>query len=211
MKIHLWQCRNLSYIKTIGACLKTRCRIFCYRKTYFHMENKAKIIFAPNSILHLNRSHYPSKYHTDGLLYLKENSVMEIRGRVAFGDGMKITLHSGSQCQLNDCVINNHCDIGIKSKLYIGAGTLIGDYCSIHDFDGHKIMNETGDFIEGISEIHIGRNVWIGEKVTILKGVSIGDNSIIGAGSLVTKDVPDGVLVVGNPCRILRENVFWKE
>ncbi len=53
--------------------------------------------------------------------------------------------------------------------------------------------------------IHIGNNVWIGANSVILPGVNIGDNSVIGAGSVVTKDIPSNVVAVGNPCRILRE------
>lgn len=52
--------------------------------------------------------------------------------------------------------------------------------------------------------IHIGRNCWIGAGVCILPGVTIGDNTVIGAGSVVTKDIPSGVVAVGNPCRVLR-------
>ncbi|HAT4244530.1 sugar O-acetyltransferase [Clostridium perfringens] len=53
--------------------------------------------------------------------------------------------------------------------------------------------------------IHIGNNVWIGANSVILPGVTIGDNSVIGAGSIVTKDIPSNVVAVGNPCRVLRE------
>ena len=53
--------------------------------------------------------------------------------------------------------------------------------------------------------IHIGNNVWIGANSVILPGVDIGDNSVIGAGSIVTKDIPSNVIAVGNPCRVLRE------
>ena len=53
--------------------------------------------------------------------------------------------------------------------------------------------------------IHIGNNVWIGANSVILTGVNIGDNSVIGAGSIVTKDIPSNVVAVGNPCRVLRE------
>ena len=51
----------------------------------------------------------------------------------------------------------------------------------------------------------IGDNCWIGADVTILPGVTIGDNSVIGAGSVVTKDIPSNVVAVGNPCKVLRE------
>lgn len=52
--------------------------------------------------------------------------------------------------------------------------------------------------------VHIGNRVWIGAGAIILPGVSIGDDSVIGAGSVVTKDIPSGVVAVGNPCRVLR-------
>lgn len=52
---------------------------------------------------------------------------------------------------------------------------------------------------------HIGRNCWIGAGAIILPGVTIGDNTVVGAGSVVTKDLPSGVVAVGNPCRVLRE------
>lgn len=52
--------------------------------------------------------------------------------------------------------------------------------------------------------VHIGNNVWIGANSVILPGITIGDNSVIGAGSIVTKDIPENVVAVGNPCRVLR-------
>lgn len=53
--------------------------------------------------------------------------------------------------------------------------------------------------------IKVGNNVWIGGNVTVLLGVSIGDNVVIGTGSVVTKDIPSNVIVVGNPCRVIKE------
>lgn len=54
--------------------------------------------------------------------------------------------------------------------------------------------------------VHIGNNVWLGASVTVLPGVTIGDNSIIGAGSVVTKDIPENVIAFGNPCKVHRKN-----
>ena len=53
--------------------------------------------------------------------------------------------------------------------------------------------------------VHIGKNCWIGAGVVIVPGITIGDNVVIGAGSVVTKDLPSNVVAVGNPCRVLRE------
>jgi len=56
-----------------------------------------------------------------------------------------------------------------------------------------------------VKDVHIGENAWIATGSIILPGVTIGKNSIIGAGSVVTRDIPDNVLAVGNPCRVVRE------
>lgn len=53
--------------------------------------------------------------------------------------------------------------------------------------------------------IHVGKNVWIGSNVSIMPGITIGDNSVIGAGSVVTNDIPENVVALGVPCRIIRE------
>ena len=53
--------------------------------------------------------------------------------------------------------------------------------------------------------VRIGRNCWLGAGVIVMPGVTIGDDTVIGAGSVVTKDIPSGVVAVGNPCRVLRE------
>jgi len=53
--------------------------------------------------------------------------------------------------------------------------------------------------------VHIGKNCWLGAGVLVMPGVTIGDNTVIGAGSVVTKDIPANVVAVGNPCKVLRE------
>ena len=53
--------------------------------------------------------------------------------------------------------------------------------------------------------IHIGNKVWIGANSVVLPGVTIGENSVIGAGSIVTRDIPANVIAAGNPCRVIRE------
>ena len=59
--------------------------------------------------------------------------------------------------------------------------------------------------MEFADPITIGDNVWFGASVTVLPGVKIGSNTVIGAGSIVNRDIPDGVIAVGNPCRVLRK------
>ncbi len=79
-------------------------------------------------------------------------------------------------------------------------GPQCGIYTAVHPAD--PVQRATG--LEYARPVTVGNDVWMGGHVTVLPGVSIGDGSIIGAGSVVTRDVPAGVVAAGNPCRILR-------
>ena len=71
---------------------------------------------------------------------------------------------------------------------------------------GHPILPELREKIYQYNmPIHNGKNCWLGAGVIVLPGITIGDGSVIGAGSVVTKDIPAGAIAVGNPCRVLRE------
>ncbi|MDE6320857.1 MAG: sugar O-acetyltransferase, partial [Muribaculaceae bacterium] len=87
----------------------------------------------------------------------------------------------------------------------IGNNTLLGPnvsaYSANHSLDAEERI--IGALIP--KPINIGNRVWIGGGSTILGGVSIGDDSVIGAGSVVTKDIPSGVIAAGNPCRVIRK------
>ncbi len=91
------------------------------------------------------------------------------------------------------------------THIYIGDHVMIGPNVTLATA-GHPIDPEYRENVAQFNvPIHIGRNVWIGANCVVLPGVSIGENSVIGAGSIVTKDIPANVVAVGNPCRILRQ------
>lgn len=91
------------------------------------------------------------------------------------------------------------------AKVTIGDNVFIAPNVGIYTA-GHPIVaTQRNNYLEYAYPITIGNNVWIGGGVHICPGVTIGDNSVIGAGSVVTKDIPANVVAVGNPCRILRE------
>jgi len=86
-----------------------------------------------------------------------------------------------------------------------GDNVFIGPNCGFYSA-GHAInAKERSEGLEFTKPITIGNNVWLGGNVVVMPGVTIGDSSIIGAGSVVTKDIPSGVIAVGNPCKVLRE------
>lgn len=91
------------------------------------------------------------------------------------------------------------------THIYVGDCTMFGPNVVVATA-GHPILPELREkAMQFNMPVHIGRNCWLGAGVVVLPGVTIGDNTVIGAGSIVTKDIPANVVAVGNPCRVLRE------
>ncbi len=91
------------------------------------------------------------------------------------------------------------------THIYVGDYTMFGPNVVLATA-GHPILPELRPLAYQYNmPIHIGKNCWLGAGVIVLPGVAIGDNTVIGAGSVVTKDIPANVVAVGNPCRVLRE------
>ena len=112
--------------------------------------------------------------------------------------GYNITVGDNFYTNTNCCILDC-AKITIGNNVWIGPN--VGIYTPNHAFDS----KERADGYEKSLPIEIGDNVWIGGGVTIIGGVKIGQNSIIGAGSVVTKNIPAGVIVAGNPAKIIRE------
>ena len=100
---------------------------------------------------------------------------------------------------------NFNCTLLDLAVIEIGEQTMFGPnvqiYTAVHPINAEKRATH----IEKGKPIYIGKNVWIGGNVTICPGVKIGDKSVIGAGSVVTKDIPANVMAAGNPCKVIKE------
>lgn len=109
-----------------------------------------------------------------------------------------------------DCIILDVCKVTIGNNVFFGPRVCL--CTATHPIDAE--VRNTG--LEYGKPIYIGDNVWIGMNTIVNPGVEIGNNSIIGAGSVVTKNIPNDVIAVGNPCRILRkiteeDKTYWKK
>jgi maltose O-acetyltransferase len=98
-----------------------------------------------------------------------------------------------------NCIVLDVCRVGIGDCTLFGPAVQI--YTPLHPFDARQRRRE-----EFGKPIDIGADVWVGGGAIILAGVTIGARSVIGAGSVVTRDVPENVFAAGNPCRVIREN-----
>ena len=139
----------------------------------------------------------------------KRNDIMQ---RLFKSVGRNVWIEPDFRCEFgknitigNDVYINFGCVILDCGQVRIGNNTLIGPNVGI--FSGNHTIDAEERAAGGLipRPVTIGRRVWICGNVSIVPGVSIGNDTIIGAGSVVTHNIPDGVVAAGNPCRILRK------
>ena len=124
-----------------------------------------------------------------------------VKNECYFGDGSRLLVDSRSQLGQN---------ARLNGRIIIGKDVLMGPdvimMATSHAYeDANKNINLQGEAIE--KPIYIGDDVWIGTRVVILPGVTIGSHSIIGAGSIVTKSFPEFSIIAGNPAKLIRSRV----
>lgn len=112
----------------------------------------------------------------------------------------------GKHVHFGKCVYANFNFTAVDdTHIYVGDYTMFGPNVILATA-GHPILPKLRqEAYQYNMPVHIGKNCWLGAGVIVLPGVTIGDNTVIGAGSVVTKDIPSNVVAVGNPCRVLRE------
>ncbi|MCU6770344.1 Putative acetyltransferase SACOL2570 [uncultured Bacteroides sp.] len=111
------------------------------------------------------------------------------------------TNRKGACLKIGNNVRMSGCIIACFKNIKIGDNVRIGGNCTIFDGDFHLDDSRVGQ----PRDIVIEDNVWLGYEVIVLKGVHIGANSVIGAGSVVTKDIPSNSVAAGNPCKIIKK------
>ena len=104
------------------------------------------------------------------------------------------------------CYVNRHTMLDASALIEIGAQTMIGPFCYITDHDHIFGPGAAPGETPLVSEpTKIGQRCWLGAHVSVLKGVTIGDGTVVGAGSVVTKPLPPGVVSAGSPAKVLRK------
>ncbi len=166
------------------------------------------------------------RWHTDGLVFLGRRLELQIgRGAevrfgrfVWIGDGSKIRCHEGEVEIGAKTVMGQECTISAYRRVRIGEQCVIADRAMFIDFDHGVVEVERPIRVQGIymRDVEVGSNVWIGYGACILRGVRVGDNSIVGTNSVVTRDVPANAVVAGIPARVIRmrdapERLRWPD
>lgn len=181
----LFKCHGIQYGKKLRV----------YDGIYFRKNKKARIIIGDRFTFTSGSGLNPISSNTRGVIRLDSNAKLFI----------------GDNCGMSSTVLWAKESITIGNNVLIGGGSLIMD-CDRHSVDyrirNGSIRDENGKKMDTqsakTSPIVIEDDVLIGARVIILKGVRIGARSIIGAGSVVTKDIPGDVIAGGNPCRVIK-------
>ena len=154
------------------------------------------------------------RLHTDGLAFLAPTVELEIGpaarvelGRWSWlGHGTKIRCHEGEVSIGAKTVLGQECTISAYQHVSIGRECVVADRVMLIDFDHGMVEVERPIRLQGIykRDVRVGNNVWIGYGACILRGVTVGDNAVIGTNSVVTTDVPENAVVGGVPARVIR-------
>lgn len=164
--------------------------------------------------------------------FIREHTKISGGVNIVLGDNARIYPYSRIECFEwasgekftpkirigNNVLLGRNSTILCCNEVNIGDDCLFASYCTIID-ENHGMDPSLGIRYEAqkldVKNVDIGRNCWIGEKVIILPGVSIGDNAVIGAGSVVTKSIPADSIAVGNPARVVKKFDYiekkWKK
>jgi acetyltransferase-like isoleucine patch superfamily enzyme len=151
---------------------------------------------------------------TDGLAFVGPGVTLEI-GRGArlvlgrwswIGHGTKIRVHEGEVRIGAKSVLGQECTISAFQHISIGRECVIADRVMLIDFDHGVVEVERPIRLQGIykRDVRIGHNCWIGYGVCVLRGVTVGDNCVLGTSAVVTKDIPDNAVAAGVPARVIR-------
>jgi len=154
------------------------------------------------------------RLRTDGLCFVGPGVKFEI-GRDAvvelgrwswIGHGCKIRAHEGRVEIGAKTVLGQECTISAFQRVAIGRECIVADRVMLIDFDHGAVEVERPVRLQGIykRDVKVGHNVWIGYGACVLRGVTVGDNAILGTSAVVTDDVPPNAVVGGVPARVLR-------
>lgn len=144
-----------------------------------------------------------------GSLYVSENATLEV-GAVDVFSGSRITVNPGAILKLGNMKMNQGVVIECFKSITIGNDVGIAEGVVIRDSDSHPIIINDCPISQDVSApIVIEDHVWIGMNAIVLRGVTIGEGSIVAAGSVVSRNVPPHSLVSGVPAKVIANNVSW--
>ncbi len=138
------------------------------------------------------------------IVRVDEGASLEVKDAALYY-GADVVLFPRSRLRIGSTYINSDCKIRCHESITIGDGCAISHDFTVMDSNAHIL-----DGSKGTAPVVVEDHVWIGTRVMVLSGVTVGEGAVIAAGSVVTRDVPARSLVGGVPAKVIRDNVVWE-
>ena len=202
--IDLLQYVKLNYISK-NVIHKGKGKIIPFKGACIELNENSKLIIHDESLeIGLNKI---KGSKTETLVRLRKNASWDVKGYCGLSYGVTIEVNENAELESGYFTSNSYSVLVSNKRILIGNDVMLGRNVVIYDSDFHSFNNkeERGDLVE------IGNHVWIASNSMIMKGVKIGDGSVVAAGTIVRDDVPDRVIVGFETKQIvLRKNAEWK-
>jgi acetyltransferase-like isoleucine patch superfamily enzyme len=206
-RLHIYRFWKLSILRTLFAAVRYRqgLRVLVSPQTTLFIRGRLEV--SKGSLFFINEPWLFSGAEPGSLIIMCNATVRVVGGNFAIKSGAFVEVKDGALLELHGGgYAARNLQIECRNRITIGAGAAIGPDVIIRDNDGHRLTTDAHD---AVSHVTIGKKVWVGARSIVFKGVTIGDGSIVAAGSLVTHDVPANCLVGGVPARIIQQSVSW--
>ena len=174
------------------------------------LASSSKIVLEKGARLNFGFFTHIFSKRRNSKLILEEDASFVLTGKAMIQSGAMIFLGRGKTLKIGRSTFTSNIKILAHDDITIGDNCIFGWECQIFSGDGHPIYQEESIINKDVPVV-IEDNVWVGSRALILKGVRVGKGSIVAAGAVVTKDVPQNCIVAGNPAKVVKENISWKE
>lgn len=201
-----WRCCWIkSFFLNIRFGYFDKFRVLIYPRTKIGIAGSGKLTIDPEARLKIGETWHMTNYNFSTLKIDKEAELI-VHGDFSFRTGSFISVNKGAKLEIGSGRTNTDVDITCFKSIKIGNHVFISKGVIIRDSDSHTI--ECDGYVE-TKPIVICDHVWIGMRAIIMKGVTLGECSVIGAGAVVTHDVPPNSMVGGVPARVIKKVDSW--
>ncbi len=183
------------------------CLIIPYRGTKIQIAKTAKVQLHGRMFLNDNKIRGS---HAECLILLRDGATMTVNGTVQCYYGTTLQVHKDADLTLGELHMNTGGTIICAYHMHLGQLVSMGRGVFIFDSDHHPVFNGEGKRINEAKEVVIGDRVWLGLKATVMKGAHIGSDTVIGAHSLVSGEIPSGCMVASVPARPIMKDIRWE-
>ena len=197
---------NIKFTKTIDL----RRLILINKDVNLFFKSSSSIVIEKDARLNFGFFTHIFSNKKKSKLIMDEDALLLITGKTMIQSGSVFFVGKGKTLTIGRSTFTSGVKILAHDDVFIGNNCIFGWDCQIFSGDGHPIYQEE-EIVNKDVPVVIEDNVWIGSKALILKGTKISRGSIVAAGAVVTKDVPPNCIVAGNPAKVVKENISWKE